>query len=122
MIVQRPSGNLSPIHSVIYFTPIYLLGIMFSINNKVLLNFINNKSIILGICVVGLSLLQIKTYGSYDNFHKDNIFSYNGLDIIIIQKVFLIFFIISLLHKISNRHILFHFYPSAKQVIRIRFS
>jgi peptidoglycan/LPS O-acetylase OafA/YrhL len=106
MVVQRPTSGLSPMHSVIYFTPIYLLGIMFSINNKVLLNFIKNKSIILGICVISLSLLQIKVIGWHGNFEKDNIFSYNGLDIIIIQKIFLIFFIISLFHKIDNRHIL----------------
>lgn len=107
MIVQRSSGNLSPIHSVIYFTPLYLLGIMFSINKGLLLNFIKNKFIIFGICVIGLSLLQIKIYGSHGNFEKDNIFSYNGLDIIIIQKIFLIFFIISLLHNIDKRHIFF---------------
>ena len=34
MLVHRPWHNLSPIHSVIYFTPIYLLGIIYSMHQE----------------------------------------------------------------------------------------
>lgn len=99
MIVHRPEANLSPLHSFIYFTPIYLLGIYFSRNHKYFLTFLKGKALLLGIGIVFLSLLQIRFYGTYGNFHKHEIFSYQEFDVIIIQKILLIFFIIAILQK-----------------------
>ncbi len=102
-LVQRPSYTISPVHSAIYFTPIYMLGIMYSVNSAQLVSIIKNKSIVLGACVICISLLQIKAYGTYGNFHKDDIFSFEGVDVIILQKIFLIFFIISVLLKLEDK-------------------
>lgn len=115
-LVQRPSGNISPIHSLIYYTPIYMLGIMFSMNSKQWLSIVRNKSIFLSAVVLGLSLLQIKVYGTYRNFHKDDIFSFEGVDVMILQKVFLIFLIISVLIKFEDKHI-----PILKYVATVSF-
>lgn len=115
-IVQRPIHNLSPIHSVIYFIPIYMLGIMFSENSIKWLSIIKNKSIVLGVFVISLSLVQIKVYGTFGNFHKDDIFSFEGFDVIILQKVFLIFFIISILQKFHDKHI-----PTLKYIASVSF-
>jgi peptidoglycan/LPS O-acetylase OafA/YrhL len=115
-IVQRPSYNISPIHSLIYYTPIYMLGAMFSMNSEQWLSIVRNKSILLSAVVLCLSLLQIKVYGTYDNFHKDDIFSFEGVDVIILQKVFLIFLIISVLLKIEDKHI-----PILKYVATVSF-
>jgi len=82
-----------------------LLGIVFSLYQKEFLKFLDGKIILLGISVVGLSLLQINFYGTHGNFHKAEIFSYQGIDRIIVQKIFLIFFIIALLKKFSHNHI-----------------
>jgi len=105
MIVHRPEANLSPFHSFIYFTPIYLTGIVFSLYQENILKFLDGKIILLGMGVVGLSLLQINFYGTYGNFHKAELFSYQGIDRIIIQKILLIFFIIAFLQKFINNHI-----------------
>jgi surface polysaccharide O-acyltransferase-like enzyme len=105
MLVHRPEANLSPFHSFIYFTPIYLLGIFFSIHQDKALHFLEGKIILLGIGVVSLALLQIKSHGSYGNYHKMDMFSYHGIDRIIIQKILLIFFIIALLQKFANKQI-----------------
>lgn len=105
MIVHRPASNLSVLHSFIYFTPIYLLGIIFSIHQEKALTFLKGKITLLGAGVLFISLLQIKLYGTHGNFHKAEIFLYNGIDIIIIQKILLIFFIIAILQKFANEHI-----------------
>lgn len=105
MVVHRPEANLSPLHSFIYFTPIYMLGIIFSINQEKFLNLLKGKIILLGIGVVLVSLSQIKMYGTHGNFHKDVIFSYQGIDRIILQKILLIFFIIGVLQTLSNKQV-----------------
>jgi len=46
MIVHRPEANLSPFHSFIYFTPIYLTGIVFSLYQENILKFFRRKNYI----------------------------------------------------------------------------
>lgn len=105
MYVQRPFGNLSQWHSVLYFTPMYMLGIIFSIHRESLIEFIKGKSTILGLIVLSLSALHALLYDGHGNFHKKEIFSYEGVDIIIIQKVALCFFFLAILQKYENRNI-----------------
>ncbi|RDH83752.1 MAG: hypothetical protein DIZ80_06335 [endosymbiont of Galathealinum brachiosum] len=125
MIIHRPSHEIAyrttyflfTIHSVIYFLPIYLLGIIFSLQKVIILKFIKNKAYILGLAVLLLSYIQITYYGFYYNFTKKVIFSYNGIDILIIQKILLIFFILSLLQKIDHIEI-----PLLKYLASISFA
>jgi hypothetical protein len=97
MVVQRPQGNLSPLHSVIYFTPIYMLGINCSIHREVMNEYIKGKSIFLGFLVLYLSVLQALFFEGYGNFNKATIFSFQGIDISIIQKISLCFLLLSIL-------------------------
>ena len=105
MLVHRPLHNLSPIHSVIYFTPIYLLGIIYSMHQNAIADAIKPKSLHLGLATVALSVLQVHLTGSYGNYHKSAIFSYAGLDLNILQKLLLIFFLLSVLAKLESRSI-----------------
>ena len=105
MLIHRPVANLSPLHSFIYFIPMYLLGILFSVHQEKVLTFLNGKIILLGIAVISLSLLQIKFYGTFGNFHKYDMLSFEGIDIIAVQKIFLIFFIISILQTFFDKRI-----------------
>jgi len=107
MLIHRPAHNLSPIHSVIYFTPLYMLGIIFSNNEKSICNFIKNKSFILGIVTLLISVIQVAENDSYGNYQKKEMLSYAGVDIIIIQKIFMIFFFLSILQKIDKKEIKF---------------
>jgi len=92
MLIQRPLYNLSPIHSVIYFTPIYLIGIIYSINEKKISFFLKNKSLTLGGAVLGTSIFQVVQNKSYGNYYKSTLLSYSGFDFILIQKTLMIFF------------------------------
>ena len=105
MFIQRPALNLSPLHSVLYFMPIYMLGINCSIHRESVTGFIKGKSTIIGLAVLFLSVLQALLYTKYGNFHKQEIFSYGGVDIIILQKIAMCFFFLSILQKYENINI-----------------
>ncbi|MCF7969790.1 MAG: acyltransferase [Methylococcaceae bacterium] len=104
-ITLRPLDNLSPIHSAIYFLPVYLLGIIVSVNKEQVLQGLKGKSLILGIIVLLLAALQILTYDEIGSFHKQSIFSIEKIDIMIWQKVFMCFFFVAVLDKLENKEI-----------------
>ena len=104
-IVLRPLHNLSPLHSVIYFFPVYLLGIFVSINKERVLNLLKGKSLILGIIVFILAILQVVIYDQIGSFHKESIFTIEKFDIMIWQKVVMCFFFVSMLAKLENKKI-----------------
>jgi len=105
--VHRPAHNLSPLHSVVYFFPVYMLGIICSIEKVRVFTFLEGKRVILGLSVVLMSAAQILIYNSYGNFHKDTLFSYQGVDMIILQKILMCFFLLSVMQKYENKDIPF---------------
>jgi surface polysaccharide O-acyltransferase-like enzyme len=106
-LVHRPSHNLSPLHSVIYFMPVYMLGIICSIEKVRVFKFLAGKSFILGLCIVLMSAAQILIYNNYGNFHKETLFSYEGIDMIIFQKILMCFFLLSVTQKIGTKELPF---------------
>ena len=102
--VHRPILSLSTTHSVIYFVPMYLLGINCSINREQFEHFLKGKTFILGLTVITLSVLQSMSSSSMGNIYTTEMFSYGPLDINIFQKIALCFFFISLLHHYENTH------------------
>lgn len=108
LFVHRPTHNISPMHSVIYFMSIYMLGIICSIHRDSVIEVITGKSILLAVTVLFLSSLQVFLslgFEGYGNFHKETIFSYGGVDIMAIQKIAMCFFFLSVLYKFENHHI-----------------
>lgn len=103
--VHRPILNMSPIHSVIYYIPVYLIGINCSINREQFELFLKGKTLFLGFIVIALAVLQSMYFDSRGALSKADIFSYGGLDINIFQKIALCFFFISLLHRYENKTI-----------------
>lgn len=103
--VHRPILNMSPIHSVIYYIPVYLLGINCSINREKFHSFIQGKTLVFGITVIVLAILQSLYFDSRGALSKADIFSYGGIDINIFQKIALCFFCLSLLHRYENKSI-----------------
>lgn len=104
-VVQRPTHNLSPIHSVVYFCPVYMLGIICSINKERLFEFLAGKTVILGFAVILVSVAQLLIYGNDGNFHKDALFSFEGIDTMILQKILMCFFLLSVLQKLDAKEI-----------------
>jgi len=105
LFVHRPILNMSPIHSVIYYIPIYLIGINCSINREQFELFIKGKTLIFGFIVITLAILQSMYFESRGAPAKVDIFSYGGVDINIFQKIALCFFLLSILHRYENHTI-----------------
>lgn len=112
VIIHRPLYNLFVLQSIIYFLPVYLLGIQSSIHRKYLYEKLHNKEFLLLLLAIALAALQLRLLGSAGNFHKD-MFMITIPDIIVIQKslicIFFMVFLrrfelvnIFLLHRIAS--------------------
>lgn len=104
-LIHRPPGNDSIPHSILYFTPIYMLGIIVSINKEEVTNLIKGKSMIFGMAAVAMAFMQAILFEGHGNFHKQELFSYGGIDIMLIQKTLLCFFFLSFLQGHEHRKI-----------------
>lgn len=100
MIVHRPLQNMNPLHSLVYFLPIYLLGIYSSINRQKILHYLQNNWIKLAILLLSilLGLIQVLVFNITGNFSK-NFLLITVPDINIIQKILLCFLFISVLES-----------------------
>ena len=88
IVVHRPVAGTNPLHSLVFYTPIYLVGIMFSMYHIKVKSFLYNKIPLLLVSVVLISYLEFYL-GHIGNYSKP-FFELNGLDLQYIQKVFLI--------------------------------
>ena len=97
MAIHRPIGNLSLLQHVVYFQPVYLLGLWYTQRS-------DNKKSKLWIVLVGaaglvLSLLQT-VVGDYGNYHKEALQSH-GFDLMYLQKLLLCLALMELLRRIE---------------------
>ncbi|MCF6203566.1 MAG: acyltransferase [Methylococcaceae bacterium] len=106
-ITLRPLYNLSPIHSAINFLPVYMMGIVVSINREKVLQFLRGKSFFLGVIVLILAILQVVVYDIIGSFHKESIVEFEKIDIMIWQKLVMCLFFVSVLDKLENKQIPF---------------
>jgi probable poly-beta-1,6-N-acetyl-D-glucosamine export protein len=111
-VVHRPildvtisHSLLSTIHSVLYYLPVYWLGILCSMHKETVFKFVENKAILIAILTVLFAALQVLIYDSFANSHKAEIFSYSHIDFMIIQKVLMCFFMLSVLQRIEKKTI-----------------
>ncbi|MBB6431688.1 acyltransferase family protein [Algisphaera agarilytica] len=102
MWVHRPLAQISPIHSVVYFVPFYMLGIVVSQHQTKVLEVIRNRTVLLGLIVLGIAAAQAFFVGQQGNYEKKSMLAYNGIDLMLLQKIALIFFALSLLSKIDH--------------------
>ncbi len=122
-LIHRPLYNINVLQSFLYFAPVYLMGMCASINKESIYDKLMNKELIFLVIAVLLAFFQGK-FASYNpleglttfpqsveggyvgNFHKD-IFVYNGIDFMILQKVALCFFFMVFLRRFEERSIPF---------------
>lgn len=100
IFAHRPIDNTNVFHSVIYFTPIYLLGIVCSMNKEYIYTKLKGTEIYLLIIVLGLAFIQSFYIGG-GNYHKD-FFVYAGIDMMFIQKAFLSVLLMVFLHRFED--------------------
>lgn len=99
-LMHRPLENYNAFQSLLYFSPVFLIGIAASIYKKEIYDGLNNKVYYLLGVVLLLALVQAYS-GSIGSYHKAP-FEYNGLDLMLIQKITLSFFLLAWLHKFEH--------------------
>jgi hypothetical protein len=88
LVVQRPPLNLTAFHSLVSFTPAYLLGMLCSQNRSKILSLSN--MLMPATLFLGLSTLLLQTQsGHIGNYEKSQIFALRGVDLMLLQKLFL---------------------------------
>jgi surface polysaccharide O-acyltransferase-like enzyme len=102
--MHRPVlGGGSVFQSVVYFTPLYLFGILCSEKKEYIYEKLREKEIYLLLVVIAIAVLQVLV-GRENNYRKSP-FMYDGCDLVFIQKmVFAIFFMVWL-HRFEERKI-----------------
>ena len=103
LIIHRPIGNINAVHSLIYFFPVYLLGVWSSINNKAIYAYLkdNKKKIAIGLLAIALGFIQILVFKQTGNFHK-GFWSITVPDVNLLQKILLCFLFMSILDIYEN--------------------
>ena len=100
ILIHRPPENLNVLHSVIYFTPVYLVGIFTSLNRDAFLRWVRGKEAHL--LIAGLTIAGLQTYtGHTGNYHKA-MFDYGGADLKLLQKLLLSLAFFAILERVSD--------------------
>lgn len=100
MLMHRPVLNLYVTQSVLYFTPVYLIGIVCAMHQQTLYQKLANKDWLLLFVALGLAVLQA-FIGDVGNYHKAP-FESGGIDILFVQKVFLCLFFMIWLNRFES--------------------
>ncbi len=102
LFMHRPVNNLSIIQSVIYFLPVYMFGILCSIESEWIYKKLNGKDKYLLIIVIFFAILQASIMDTCGNLQK-NPFDYNGVDISFLQKNILCLFFMVFLYRFEDK-------------------
>lgn len=100
----RPTAGLNPLHSVLYFTPFYLLGIIYSLKEDLVIQTVFKQKLLLFILLL-LSLYVMTDLGQSGNNTKLNPFIYTGIDFMVFQKIILIILILALLKDYLSQRV-----------------
>jgi peptidoglycan/LPS O-acetylase OafA/YrhL len=88
LLIHRSERNASPLQSALYFAPVYLAGINFSLDRPRLDQWLTGKAIPLGIGVLLIATLHT-AFAERGNFEKAP-WVWGGIDLMLVQKAFLI--------------------------------
>ncbi len=100
LFVHRPLDNIFVFHSVLYFTPIYFLGIICSIHKEKLYSKFKNKEFYF--LFVGITLAYIQANIGVSGNYEKVFFSYNGIDLMLLQKTSICLFFMIWLHRFEG--------------------
>jgi hypothetical protein len=99
--MHRPINNWSIIQSVIYFMPIYMFGILCSMERDWIYEKFSGKDVYLLGAVVLFAVAQAIFYEASGNLQKKP-FDFNGIDISFIQKIFMCVYFMVFLNKYEH--------------------
>lgn len=106
IFMHRPLANLVVWQSVLYFAPVYLIGIFSSRNQEVIYMTLKGKEWLLLSATIAFAGLQAGL-GVCGNYEKEA-FHYGGVDVMFLQKVtmcFLLMVFLKRFDKVNNRFI-----------------
>ncbi|MFP8968540.1 acyltransferase family protein [Pokkaliibacter sp. CJK22405] len=86
IVLQRPEENINVLHSVIYFSPFYLLGILYSAQQQSFEQHAGTIRLLCWLAVIIGALMQTYVDHHLGNYHKD-FFVWKGLDWQFVQKI-----------------------------------
>ncbi len=98
LFMQRPVNNFLVPQSVLFFTPVYLFGILCSIHKEWIYRNLGKWSLILLAGAFLLAVLQAFLYEACGDFQKPP-FDLQGIDINLLQKMLLCLFFLIFLHR-----------------------
>jgi len=102
IFMHRPVNNWSVIQSVVYFLPVYMFGILCSMERDWIHNNFAGKELLLFFAVMFFAILQALVMETCGNLQK-NPFEYNGVDISYFQKMFLCVFFMVFLRRFEDK-------------------
>jgi peptidoglycan/LPS O-acetylase OafA/YrhL len=85
ILLHRPIGNVNVLQSLLYFTPFYLLGMLYSQEQAVVKRLTVALNILAWIGLFVSLWVQTNIEGHVGNYHKDAL-SYGGIDWQFVQK------------------------------------
>lgn len=108
MLIHRPVHNLhiNVIQALLYFSPAYCLGIYTSQNKESFLPVLKKYSGLLFIIWLGMGIFQV-LINKFMNMHKANMFTYDGIDLMGIQKIIVCLFFIGFFYKLQDLKLAF---------------
>ena len=107
LLIHRPIDNLNHIQSLIYFLPVYFLGIWSCQNHQKILKYLQNNQRKLWIAIFAITciLIQVFVFHHVGNFHKD-FWSFTVVDVNLLQKIAICFLFLSWLDTYENTDII----------------
>lgn len=110
-IVHRPAHDftVNVFQALVYFIPVYCLGIYISMEKDSFFEKFENKSYIFGLITLGILAFQIYT-GKFINSHK-SILICKGIDVVIFQKFFMCLYLVLFFNKYEK-----HFNKVCKKI------
>lgn len=85
LLGHRPVNNIPPWHSVIYFAPVYLVGVFVSLHRKRLLELVRGKELFFVLATAAMIWFQTEM-GQIKNSHK-LFLTYEGIDWMFLNKL-----------------------------------
>lgn len=100
LLIHRPVGNVGPVQNLMYFSPVYLLGIMCSQHRVAVYPILTRRRWPLLAATLGLALLQ-SMLGVSGGYMK-HMLVFGGLDLMLLQKVCFCLFLLAFLRKFES--------------------
>lgn len=100
-VVHRPLDNDNVLQSVVFFTPIYLMGMLMSSHRETLLPLLQKYSVPLVFAAIAMVTIQ-SLRGQTDNMQKA-FFSINGFELMVIQKMLVSIALLSCFSRLSGK-------------------